>query len=553
MNLRRDINHYFLIGLNLIFWVFLIIILFNIQIIKYSYSEKKIGNILESSRTIIPKRGNIYVKDKYGNLYLIATVKKVYDVYYNPLLAENLGEEVKNIKSILNLDEDLKIKNKVVLIAKNIDEKTKEKLSNLKYNSLFFEEKYFRYYPEKNFLSTILGFASLDENNILKGRYGIEKFYDNILRGEPGIYYGAKKIQADIPGSDLVLNIDYFVQKYSEKVLEEGVKKYEADGGLIAVLKTDGRLIALAELPNFDPNNYSAVKDYRVFQTKLTQNYEPGSVLKAITFFIGLELNKFDPEEKYYDAGFVTIDGWKISNFDLKGRGYITLREALEESLNTGAIYLENRIGHFQFLNYLKKLKFHQKPYIDLTNLTEGNLKNLEKSLKDARDVYFATASFGHGISISPLHLLIAFNTFANNGVIKSVNIVEKIINSDGSQKFIEPMIIDKIGNQKTYLKLADLLRGVTERGSGKYAKTKGYSIGGKTGSAYIPFEDKSGYSKDVINTYVGYFPLKNPNFVILVRIEKPNQGLAMVTTVPLAKKIIDFLINYYNILPDDL
>lgn len=553
MKFRQDINHYFLIILNLIFWGFLIINLFNIQIIKYSYSEKKIENIYNFSKTIIPKRGNIYLKDKDGNLYLVAGVKKVYDVYYNPLLAKNLNEEVGKIKLILNLSNNFEITNKTVLLAKNIDEETKEKLSDLRYDSVFFEEKYLRYYPEKNFLSTILGFASLDENNILRGRYGIEKFYDNILRGEPGIYYGAKKIQADIPGSDLVLNIDYFVQKYAEKVLEEGIQKYEAHGGLIAILHTDGRLIALAELPNFDPNNYFEVKDYEIFQTKLTQNYEPGSVLKAITFFIGLDLKKFDPEEKYYDAGFVNINGWKIGNFDKKGRGYITLREALEQSLNTGAVYLENKIGHFQFLNYLKKLKFDQKPYIDLPNLTEGNLKNLEKSAQDFRDVYFATASFGHGISVSPIHLLIAFNAFANNGVIKSVSIVEKEINSDGSIKINKPLIIDKIGKDKTYFALNELLKGVTERGSGKYTKTEGYSIGGKTGSAFIPFKDKQGYSNDVINTYIAYFPLKNPEFIVLIRIEKPNQGLAMVTTVPLAKKIIDFLINYYNILPDDL
>lgn len=553
MRTSKDINYYFLIIINLILWSFLVFVLFNLQVVKFSYSEQKIENIFETPRTIIPKRGNIYVTDKLNNLYLVATVKKVYDVYYNPKLAKNLNEEINKIQTILNLKENIKISNSVVLLAKNIDQKTKEELSKLKYNSLFFEEKYLRYYPEKNFLSTLLGFASLDENNILKGQYGLEKFYDSILRGEPGIIYGVQKIQSDIPGADLILNIDYFSQKYAEKILIDGIKKYEAKGGLIVVLKTDGRLIAVAEYPNFDPNNYFEIKNYEIFQTKLTQNYEPGSVMKAITYFIGLDLKAIDPEDKYFDAGFVNINGWKISNFDRKGRGYITLGEALEQSLNTGAIYVENKIGHFQFLNYLKKLKFDQRPFVDLPNLTEGNLKNLEKPAQDTRDVYFATASFGHGISLSPLHLLMAFNTFANHGLIKSITIVKKIIQPDGTEKNNEPIVIDKIGKPQTFTTLERLLNGVTERGSGKYAKTEGYSIAGKTGSAFIPLENGKGYSDDVINTYVTYFPSKKPQFVILVRIDKPNQGLAMVTTVPLAKQMIDFLINYYNILPDSL
>lgn len=555
MRRNLDINFYFILIINFLPWVIPIFLLIHLQIFQYAYSRIKIDNKFEITKTIIPKRGNIYVQDKFGNLYLIATTKKVYDVYYNLFKAKNIKKELYEIGKILNisLEGNYKENKGVFLIAKDVDENTKEKILALELDSVFFEEKYLRVYPGGNFLSPILGFANLDESNILKGRYGIEKFYDNVLRGEPGVYYGVKKIQAEIPGSDLVLNIDYFLQKYSEKVLEEGIKNTNATGGLIAILNTNGKILALAESPSYDPNEYYKVKDYKLYQTKFTQNYEPGSVIKAITYFIGLELNVFEPEEKYYDAGVVNVNGWNIYNFDKKGRGYITLREALEQSLNTGAIYLENKIGHYNFLNYLKKLKLNEKPYIDLPNLVEGDLKNLEKSPKDLRDVYFFTASFGHGIAISPLLLLNVFNTFANRGVMKSMFIADKIINPDGSIIKNNSITITQIGKDKTFKILDDLLYGVTERGSGKYARTEGYSIGGKTGSGYIPFEDKPGYSNDVINTYVSYFPLKNPRFVILVRVDRPNQGLAMVTTVPLAKKIIDFLINYYNIQPDNL
>lgn len=555
MRRGTDINFYFILIINFLPWVLPIFFLFNLQINQYAYSKEKIDSKFEITKTIIPKRGNIYVQDKFGNLYLIAGTKKVYDVYYNPSKARDFKKEIQEISKILGIsfDDNLFQKRNVFLIAKEIDELIKEKLSSLKLDSLFFEEKYLRFYPENNFLSPVLGFASLDESNILEGKYGIEKFYNDVLKGEPGIYYGIKKIQADTPGSDLILSIDYFVQKQAEKILEEGIKITNAEGGIIAVLDINGRIIALAERPAYDLNEYYKVKDYRVYQTKFTQNYEPGSVMKAITYFIGLETNSFDPEEKYYDAGVVNVNGWNIYNFDKKGRGYITLREALEQSLNTGAIYVENKIGHYKFLNYLKRLKLNEKPYVDLPNLNEGNLRNLEKSSRDLRDVNFFTASFGHGIAISPAHLLMIFNTFANKGLMKNILIVDKIINPDGNIIKNKSIVITEIGREKSYQILNSLLNGVTERGSGKYAKTEGYSISGKTGSAYIPFENQPGYSNDVINTYVAYFPSKNPKFTILVRIDKPDQGLAMVTTVPLAKKIIDFLINYYNIQPDNL
>ena len=552
-----DTNFYSLLILNLVLWTIPIFFLFNLQVYSFSNYKNKIENTYDISKTIIPKRGNIYVKDKFGNLYLVASSKKVYDVYYNPKLAKDIKKELEEIGNILGIDidkneVDLRDK-KTFLIAKEIDESTKEKLSSLKFDSLFFESKYLRFYPEGNFLSTIIGFANLNENNILEGKYGIEKYYDTVLKGEPGLYYGVKKIQSDTPGSDLILNIDYFLQKYAEKVLDEGVNKTKAEGGLIVVLSTDGKVLTIAENPRYDLNKYYEVKDYRIFQTKLSQNYEPGSVMKAVTYFIGLDLNVFDPEEKYYDAGVVNVNGWNIYNFDKKGRGYITLKEALEQSLNTGAVYVENKIGHYNFLKYLKTFQLDKKPYIDLPNLTDGNIKNLEKNSRDLRDVNFYTASFGHGISISSIHLLNIFNTFANNGTMRSMYIVDKIVNAEGRMIQNKPTDITTIGKKTTFEKLHSLLEGVTERGSGKYAKTEGYSIAGKTGSAYIPKTNEPGYSNEVINTYVCYFPVKNPKFVILVRIDKPDQGLAMVTTVPLAKEIIDFLINYYNISPDKL
>jgi len=552
MRKNTNIAHFFIIFINLFLWAIPIFYLFKLQVLS-AEKNKEIVQSFESPKSILPKRGDIYVQDKNGNLYLVATTQKIYDVYFNPFKTKDLNKELNLIKSILKIEEYIKISNNnSFIIAKNLDEITVNKLKKLKLDSLFFEEKYKRIYLENNFLSPVLGFTILDDNGILTGVYGIEKYYDEFLRGEPGLYYGIGEVQNAIPGSDLILNIDYFVQKYAERILEEGINEYQAEGGLIVVTTNDGKILAIAEKPNYNPNEYNKVKDQKIFLTRLTQNYEPGSVLKSITFFAGLNSKVFSPEDKYFDSGYVEANNWKIYNFDKKGRGYITLQEAFEQSLNTGAIYIEKLLGHNRFLNYLKQFRFDQKPLIDLPNLTEGNIKNLEKPQRDLRDINFYTASFGHGISISPAHLLMAFNTFANDGDMYSLLIVDKIINYNQKIKQQKTIKITHIGDKEAHKRFKDLLEKVTLNGSGKKAKTLGFKIGGKTGSAYIPKEGQPGYSDDVINSYVVIFPLTKPRFIILVRIDKPNQGLAMVTTVPLAKKMIDFLINYYSVPPDN-
>jgi len=551
----ENIGIYFLIYINIFLWLIPIYYLIELQLVKAGDFKEKI-DFYGLNKTIKPLRGKIYVKDKNDNLYLVADTQKTYDIYFNPLKSKNIEKELELISKILEINKnDLNLKKKSsFIIAKGVNENTLNEVLKLKLDSLFYDENLLRIYPENNFLSTIIGFASYGENNdLLEGKYGIEKYYDEILRGEKGLYLGVNKLKPEIPGADIILNIDYFLQKYSEKILKEAISEYQAKGGLISVVNNEGKILALAEEPNYDLNKFFEVKDYNLFLSKFVQNYEPGSVLKTITFFAGLDSNIFKPQDKYFDAGYINVDNWTIYNFDKKGRGEVTLEEAFEHSLNTGAMHIQKLIGNYRFLNYLKKFRFNLKPFIDFPNLSEGNIKNLEKSPRDLRDVNFLTASFGHGISISPTHLIQAFTVFANNGEMVKLNLVDQINFLGSLKEKNTKKVIAKIGNDKSLKEIKYLLEQVTLDGGGKKAKTKGYKIGGKTGSAYIPKINEPGYSDEVINTYVAIFPLTNPKFIVFVRIDRPVQGLALVTTVPIAKKIIDYLIDYYNIPPDDI
>jgi len=186
MKRNTNIAHFFILFVNLSLWVLPLFYLFKLQVLDAA-KNKKIVETFETTRTLLPKRGDIYVQDKNGKLYLIATTQKIYDVYFNPTKTKDLNSELNKIKTILNIDTPTKINNRSFIIAKNVDETIVKELKKLKLDSLFFEEKYKRVYLENNFLSTILGFTIPDENGILKGVYGLEKYYDEFLRGEPGL------------------------------------------------------------------------------------------------------------------------------------------------------------------------------------------------------------------------------------------------------------------------------------------------------------------------------------------------------------------------------
>lgn len=546
----KNVN-FLIIFLNLAPWFFIFLNLYQLQFVQagnFNISIEKIEN--SQFRVIPPKRGFIYVKDKDNNFYPVAISVRRYNLYFNPGLSQNIQKDFKRLQSFYPETSALEVDpDKTILVEKNLDEEAKKRLEELSLGPIFFEEYYQRVYPEKNLLATIIGFAAKSDEGFLDGQYGLESYYNKTLRGEEGYRLSFDKIQAPISGRDIVLNIDYFVQKEAEKVLRETVKEFEAQGGLIAISQPNGKIIALAEEPSFDLNKFNEISDYKIFLTQFVQNYEPGSVMKAITYLSAIENNVFNENQTYVDTGYVEINGWKISNFDKKGRGQVTLAEALEQSLNTGAVYVEKLIGHSNFLETLKKFGFHQPAQVDLPYLNEGNLKNLFS--QESKDVNFATASFGHGLSIAPAHLLAALNTIASVGSRNNLRLMMGTI-ANGRVQEEKPIRIKNILKPSSIPRLNELLERVIVNGSGKKTKIAGFRIGGKTGSAFIPLENQKGYSEDVINTFLVIFPLTSPRFTMLVRIDRPTEGLARVTTVPAAKKMIEFLINYYNIQPDN-
>jgi cell division protein FtsI/penicillin-binding protein 2 len=525
--------------------------LYEVQVIK----AKEIETFYKNNVKIIPPlRGNIYLKSKDGSLIPAALSFYLYDVYYNPKRAKNIEKEIEEISKILNKNKE-EVLSKVLssktslILEKNVDEKVKEKLRKLNLDSLFFEEKVARSYPLKNLLSQTIGFSVYEENEkITKGLYGLEKYYDEYLRGEKGYISSYGTYKPPQRGADLILNIDYYLQVKTDAILEEAIKNFKAEGGLILIMEAEtGNILAISEKPDFDLNNYSSVNDYSIYLSKLSFPYEPGSVMKPFFYAGAFEEKILSPTSTYFDQGFVTLNNKTIYNFDKKGRGEVDLRNALVHSLNTGSVYVSQVLGKSRFLKYIEKFRFNKMPEVDFPILNSNELKTLYPPM--GREINFGTASFGQGISILPFSLLNGYQILFLNKSTK-INIVseidfpqkEKIINN---QKVISKNIL----SQETILNIKEILESVVEE-QAKKAKIKGFRIGGKTGSALIP--TKEGYSEDVITTFIGVFPLSHPKFIVLVRLDKPDRGLlAFGTAAPTFKKVAEFLINYYNLEPD--
>lgn len=552
-----------------LFLAFLIIIgrLFFLQVVSGSYYQS-LGNDQHSLFSKLPQnRGEIKITDQFApEGFLVATNVKKDLLFAVPKNISNTEELAGKLAPILGLEtQDLvqrmadKSKNYVVLKRQLTDEQEKS-IKDLKVSGLGFDPEIIRYYPEKNFLSHVLGFVGYKNNDRL-GLYGLEKSLETQLAGNSGsllqdkdvggawIFGGKREMVPAKDGDNLILTIDRSIQYKAETILNEAVTKNLADSGCIIVMNPKtGAVLAMASFPSFDPNLYSKVEDPSVFNNIATiGNYEPGSIFKAITMAASINEGKVGPDTTYYDSGEVNIDGYTIKNSDNKAHGQQTMTQVLEESLNTGVIFAKEKIGNQKFMSYIKKFGFGKKTGIDLTEAS-GNLENLKYNIA----VNYDTASFGQGLSVTPIQMVQAFSAFANGGVMVRPYIVQARISSDGGTVETKPEFSEQVISPTTAGTIGGMLVNVVENGHGKRAKVKGYYVAGKTGTAQVPKKDGKGYEENNnIGSFIGFAPVEDPKFVAIVRINHPRTvQFAESTAAPAFGELAQFILNYYNVPP---
>ena len=559
-----------------IIFVFLLIVilstleisrLFCLQVLHADLYKALAKGQQEIVQKIRGQRGDIFIKDK-SSLVILATSKDSYSCFVNPRKIKDKKKASEKLGEILNISpetifQEINNDKQFIVLKRRLSADESKAIKGLQIDGIFIKEKPIRYYPHHYLASHLLGFVNQDE----KGEYGIEGYWNKTLKGENNFVKKEKgplgyffplpnKKPLSYKGSDLVLTIDFNIQSKAEELLKEAYKNLDIRGGEIIVANPNtGEIIASAEYPNFDPNDYQkyARGNLAIFQNgAIQQLYEPGSVFKAITMASAINEGKVTPQTTYEDKGYVKVGGWIIRNYNNKVWGKETMTQVLEKSINTGAIFAGSQMSHRTFLSYLKKFGILNKTDIDLDGESYSENEDLEKN----SDVNFDTAYFGQGIEVTPIQLISAYCALANGGKLVQPHVVSAIINPAGNITKIKPKIISQnVINQNTSSQITEMLIEVTEKGYSRIARIPGYYIASKTGTANIPYSSlkiaKKGYSTQTWQTFIGYFPALDPQFLILVKLDNPKAKTASVSAAPIFKELAQYIINYEQIPPD--
>src|SRR4030042_743716 len=378
----------FIVVIFFVFGAALVARLFYIQVIKGDYYKALAQGMFNVEEQIIGERGEVYFKN--GEPLAINMDWPL--VFASPSEISDKQGTAEKLALALFLDKDallqkLEKDNVYEVIKKKITDEESQKVKDLDLKGIYLGRETGRYYPQEAFASQLIGF--LDNN--LEGQYGIEGYYNDVLKG--------KRNQK---GKDLVLTVDYFIQFKAEELLVKAKEDLNIEGGEIIVINPNsGEILALANFPNFNPNQYSLVSDFNIFQNGATQKiFEPGSVFKPITVASALEEQRITPETTYVDTGSVKIGGYTVYNYGNRVWGEQSIIQVLEKTINTGAVFVQKQLGNSSFLKYIEKFAFFKPTGIDLDEIYSEN-----KELKKGYEINFVTASFGQGIELTPMQL----------------------------------------------------------------------------------------------------------------------------------------------------
>jgi stage V sporulation protein D (sporulation-specific penicillin-binding protein) len=552
-----------------LFALVLISRLYLLQIVHGSEYADKADRQYVKSRTTIFERGGIYFQDKAGNLISGATLQTGFLLAINPSKVVNPAktcEEIKKIFEPIKCDDFVSKASKKTdsykEIIRKIDEESGKKIIALKLNGVSLYKDTWRYYPGGTLAAHLLGFVGY-KGNELAGRYGLESTYESVLKrnGEnSNVNFFAEMFaninRALIKGEelegDIVTTIDPTTQTYIEEQIKNLHQKWNAESvGAIIINPMNGEIHSMALTPTFDPNDFRSVKNSGVFINGLVENvYEMGSVIKPLTMAAGIDAGVVNANTKYDDTGSMTINNRTIYNFDKKGRGVITLQEALGRSLNTGFVYVKNKMGNKAFADYLKKFGLGEKTGIDLPNEARGLIDNL----KSPRDIEYATASYGQGIAITPVAAVRAISALANGGTLITPHIAKKINYKLGHTKDINHEQGERVIKRETSEEITRMLvHDFDVYFQDGAAKNEHYSIAVKTGTAQIALPNGKGYYDDRnLHSFFGYLPAYNPKFLVyLYTVHPKGVRYSSESLGPTFVEISKFLINYYDIPPD--
>ena len=519
-------------------WIFFLLLfslggvagkLFFLQIQQRDRLSERATKQYERRLPIVSRRGTIY--DRSGRE--LAVSLKVASVFAQPAAIENpegtakalapiLGQPATHLLSLLTSDKLF------VWLERQVEPAQSEAINDLNLKGIGLYPESRRYYPRQELAAHVLGMVGLDD----RGLEGLEHQYDDLLGGQPE-YITAQQdalgriiFRHEEEGGrplifDLTLTIDEVLQYTAERELQRAVERSQAKTGTAIVMDPwTGEILALANQPTFDPNNYKRGGSFAKRNRAVTDYFEPGSVFKVILAAGALEEGVVRPSDRFHgENGAIEVGGVTIR--DHEKYGWLTVQEILAHSSNVGAIKIGQKLGKSLYYHYISGFGFGSLTGLDLPGETPGFIRRP----KGWSGLSLSVLSLGQEISVTPVQIATAFSAVANGGILVRPHIVRDLRAQDGSvARHVEPVMIRRVISQQTAQSLLTILRSAVEEGTGKEAALEQYSVAGKTGTAQKVDPVTGRYSHQrVVASFVGAVPAESPRLVILVTIDEPE------------------------------
>ncbi|USB34497.1 penicillin-binding transpeptidase domain-containing protein [Paenibacillus sp. YPG26] len=452
---------------------------------------------------------------------------------------------------------DQELKGKVEALSDQIQKNHKPKVSS---SGITFIEDQKRYYPKETLAAHILGYTNREGAAIT----GLEKKYDDLLHGIDGsIKYesdrkGVKLTKAEekyLPpkdGSNIKLTIDDNIQLFIEDAMKEAFAKLKPISmTVIAADPNTMEILGMANVPTFNPNEYWK-EDYKdnFRNHALASTYEPGSTFKIVTLAGAVQEGLFNPNATYM-SGRIKIPGYRTPLYDVKrdGWGQLTYLQGVKHSSNVAFVKLGyEMLGKERLLNYIKNFGFGSKTGIELSGEAKG-------VVHPQRDIEYATTTYGHGITVTPIQQVAAVAAVANGGKLLEPHIIKEINPPSGAPQITQPKVVRQVISPEKAKEVGSYLEQVVSDkkiGTGKNAYIPGYRVAGKTGTAVKPKTNGQAgydYTKQVIS-FIGYAPVNDPKILVLVVIDEPQDSELSggAAAAPVFKKIVSQSLEYMGV-----